>query len=122
MHRLDQAETLDFGSDREKKKAHEKLDFDRMKDAISAVKKLSKKLDPSSCFSHNDLLSGNILVPVHHVGTRSIYSEQKLTIPETSAAIFSKNLSITCNECFKKPWKVPLIVLNLLKPCTHHIS
>ena len=59
--RLAAAEKLDFkGSD--KQAAFEALNFWGMAREVEATEKACLRLDPSVVFTHNDLLSGNILV------------------------------------------------------------
>ena len=63
MSRLDQSEELDFCDEEEKARAFKEFDFPRMRKCMEAVKALTDRLAPRISFSHNDLLSGNILVP-----------------------------------------------------------
>ena len=59
--RLAAAEKLDFkGSN--KQAAFEALDFWGMAREVDATEKACLRLDPPVVFTHNDLLSGNILV------------------------------------------------------------
>ena len=59
--RLAAAEKLDFkGSN--KQAAFEALDFRGMAREVEATEKACLRLDPPVVFTHNDLLSGNILV------------------------------------------------------------
>lgn len=61
MHRLAAAEKLDFhGTD--KQAAFEALDFPGMAREVEATEQACLSLDPQVVFTHNDLLSGNILV------------------------------------------------------------
>ncbi len=54
---------LDFSEKEEKAKAYKGFNFPRMRKCLETVKELAEKLQPHVSFSHNDLLSGNILVP-----------------------------------------------------------
>ena len=54
---------LNFSEEEEKAKAFEDFDFSRMRNCLNIVKALAGKLAPRVSFSHNDLLSGNILIP-----------------------------------------------------------
>lgn len=60
---MEQAADLDFSQDKAKAKAHRDFDFDRMRKSLQTVQQLTQELSPRVCFTHNDLLSGNILVP-----------------------------------------------------------
>ena len=46
----------------EKPKAHEAPDLDRMETELECTRKLAERLRSPIVFSHNDLLSGNVLV------------------------------------------------------------
>lgn len=63
MHRLQQARELEFEGDVKKAKGHGAIDFDRLQRCVEEVEEVAVRLSPSHCFAHNDLLSGNILVP-----------------------------------------------------------
>ena len=59
--RLAAAEKLDF-RDPSKQAAFEALDFRAMESEVEATEKACLRLCPPVVFTHNDLLSGNILV------------------------------------------------------------
>ena len=61
--RLEQAKELDFSDDSSKAEAHQRIDFDGFEHETLVVQEACKRLAPDPCFAHNDLLSGNILVP-----------------------------------------------------------
>lgn len=61
--RLQQARKLDFSDDGKKAQAHRNIDFDAYESEVARIEAAAEKLQPEPCFAHNDLLSGNILVP-----------------------------------------------------------
>lgn len=61
--RVQQARDLDFRNCEDKSAKLKAFDFDKMQRSVDQVNKMAQDLKPAVCFSHNDLLSGNILVP-----------------------------------------------------------
>lgn len=60
---MKQGRELDFSDDKQKANKHTRFDFARMQQSVTRVKELAARLDLQACFTHNDLLSGNVLVP-----------------------------------------------------------
>jgi len=61
---LDIAENLDFSDDPKKLAAFQKFDFGELRKEVEAVKTAAAPLKSPIVFAHNDLLSGNIMVPL----------------------------------------------------------
>ena len=61
--RLDQAAGMTY-PDAGKQKAKEAKDFKAMRSELMAMQQTCEQLDSPVVFSHNDLLSGNIMVPL----------------------------------------------------------
>ena len=63
MCRLKQAKELSFVEDSKKAEAHQAIDFGAWTSEFEKVRELVDEAKPAVAFTHNDLLSGNILVP-----------------------------------------------------------
>lgn len=61
--RLKEAKTLSFEDDEAKAKAHRGIEFDNWIKEFQEVREIIMDAEPSSTFTHNDLLAGNVLVP-----------------------------------------------------------
>lgn len=57
-------------SDADKQKAKEAKDFTAMRSEILELQQICEKLESPVVFSHNDLLSGNVMIP-HEVRRKS---------------------------------------------------
>lgn len=60
---LHTVQSLDFSDDPEKYAEFKKIDLNAILREIEEIRDLSEKIDSVVVFSHNDLLSGNIMVP-----------------------------------------------------------
>ena len=61
---LEISKTLDFSDDPKKLATFQKFDFDQLKKEVEMVEAAATKLQSPIVFAHNDLLSGNIMVPL----------------------------------------------------------
>lgn len=61
--RLDEAEALKY-QDADKQKAKEAKNFDAMRSEVLEMQQICEKLHCPLVFAHNDLLSGNVMVPL----------------------------------------------------------
>lgn len=61
--RLDEAETLKY-QDAGKQKAKEAKDFSAMRSEVLEMQQICEQLQSPVVFAHNDLLSGNIMIPL----------------------------------------------------------
>ena len=61
--RLDEAEDMKY-PDAEKEKAKEAKNFGNMRSEILHMQQICKKLKSPLVFTHNDLLSGNVMIPL----------------------------------------------------------
>lgn len=61
--RLDEAESLKY-QDADKQKAKEAKDFSAMRSEVLEMQQICEQLQSPVIFAHNDLLSGNIMIPL----------------------------------------------------------
>lgn len=71
---LDQAAHMTY-PDADKQKAKEAKDFKAMRSEIQELQQICEKLESPVVFSHNDLLSGNVMIP--HEGTSQLEALQQ---------------------------------------------
>ncbi|KAG7668878.1 hypothetical protein Ndes2526B_g00589 [Nannochloris sp. 'desiccata'] len=76
---LDIAEKLDFSDDPKKLSAFQKFDFIELKKEVEAVEAAAAPLKSPIVFAHNDLLSGNIMIPLENNSCESSNKMDKMT-------------------------------------------
>ena len=77
---LDIAQKLDFSDDPKKLAAFQTFDFEQLKREVKAVESTAAPLKSPIVFAHNDLLSGNIMVPLDGGNTTTSNENNKMTL------------------------------------------